>query len=764
MSRFGWFVVFFAWGLVSDAAEINPRLPYSPAPNDRAWDIQWNMENRDLNGIRLGADLNVRGAWGYTRGAGVTIAIVDTGVELSHPELAERMTGPHFNFDVGTTNGNPVSARSDGAHGTAMAGLAAATQNNERGISGVAPEAGMASWVIFTTNFPPAFVSRAALAEMFQYKIQDVQIQNHSWTPPVAGLTAVSPAEDLAISNAVTAGRGGKGVIMVRASGNARQDGRNANDDAYISDPRAIAVGAVNYSGRSTSYSNPGAAILVAAPSGDNINEFAFYTNLISTDLTGTDGFNYVNFEDDSADYTYATLWDAGTSAATAEISGLCALILAANPGLTYRDVQQVLINSSLHYDDEDATATRNAAGYLKSHTVGFGVPDAGWAIWTALAWSNRPAAVWIEQSSTQTLTLQDAGLRVEARVVSGIATNNYSWIARASLGENADLPTGYLPIVNVGLATNTPSQDLTGKGALLFRGGGPFLRKLENVQRASAEFAILANNSGGTTLETMRYTETIGIPAVFLGQNDGLTLSNLIESGASLTVQLRTDAASYAFNITETLLTEHVGVRIRTEHPRRGDLRVVLISPTGTKSVLQAINTDNAAGPTNWTYYSTHHFYESSAGEWKVLVSDQIFNNQGSVKGVDLLIQGVPITDTDHDGLDDTWELTYFGDLLKTAAEDSDSDGYRNAREQILGTDPRVRGFPLRVGVDRWSSTRIRLSWPGVNAKTYEIHAGTDVENLGLIHVMEGNFPETEFFISSTSPALQFFKIVERP
>ena len=125
---------------------------YADLPNDPYFPSQWHLENRDANGQSLGADLNVRAAWPLSRGEGVTIAFADDGVELTHPELSDAAAGsPHFNFYLGIPDGTPSEVNAD--HSTAVAGLALARGGNNRGVSGVAPRAKLASWVIFDGDF-----------------------------------------------------------------------------------------------------------------------------------------------------------------------------------------------------------------------------------------------------------------------------------------------------------------------------------------------------------------------------------------------------------------------------------------------------------------------------------------------------------------------------------------------------------------------------------------------------------------------------------
>jgi len=114
--------------------------PYAYKSNDPYIFYAWHLEHRSDPGA--GVDLNVRAAWPYTEGEGVTVAIVDDGVELTHPEFSARAAGmPHYNFGLGTTNGGPNSTSDK--HATAVAGFVAAERDNGYGACGVAPKAGL---------------------------------------------------------------------------------------------------------------------------------------------------------------------------------------------------------------------------------------------------------------------------------------------------------------------------------------------------------------------------------------------------------------------------------------------------------------------------------------------------------------------------------------------------------------------------------------------------------------------------------------------
>jgi subtilisin family serine protease len=210
---------------------------YAPAPNDPYFPSQWNLDNRGADRNHAGPDLNVRAAWGITRGQGVTVAVGDDGVQSAHPDLAGRRRGElDYNFYRGLPDGDPASVAAN--HGTAVAGLLCAVADNREGISGVAPESRFTSWVLFGTSALgfDNIASDEAMMDMFQYASNRVDIQNHSWQIPSLAQVPMEPLADLGISNAVTLGRDGLGVVIVRAAGNHRGDLANANDDGFAAE------------------------------------------------------------------------------------------------------------------------------------------------------------------------------------------------------------------------------------------------------------------------------------------------------------------------------------------------------------------------------------------------------------------------------------------------------------------------------------------------------------------------------------------------
>ncbi|HVV71530.1 MAG TPA: S8 family serine peptidase, partial [Verrucomicrobiae bacterium] len=633
---------------------------------------------------------------------------------------------------------------------------------------GVAPGAGLASWVVVDTN--TLLAGDEQLMDMYQFESNRIGVENFSWGHGGPGQIPLSPLEDIGISNAIAFGRSGRGVVMVRSAGNDRTRAANADDDSYPADPRVIAVAAVRIDGRVASYSEPGACVLVAAPSGDTDTT---PVGLFSTDLLGTDGINSINFfppDQDLSGYMFNSFGFSGTSAAAPQIAGLAALLLSANPELTYRDVQMILALSARQFDFADPDLKTNGAGFLVSHNTGFGVPDAGAAVELARHWINRPAPITVTLTSAAPQEIPAEGMRVLV-TGPGVPPDLSSIQALPSTGPQPDVPTPQLPLADFGFGTNSGGFDVAGKGALIQRGGTTFAPKLNLAAQAGASFAIVYNFAtnttgsgapGGDQLIPMGVTDFVPIPAVFIGYSDGVNLLNLFATNRDARAQIRIASTNYSFNVTNTLICEHVGVRLQTDYPLSGDLRVTLVSHAGTRSVLQRYNADVAPGPSDWTYYSTQHFFETSAGTWTVSIGNQGSDGLGgTVSQVSLILQGVPITDSDRDGLDDQWETQYFGSLAAGPREDPDSDGYSNMREQLMGTDPKVdNNQPFQVDFSPWNATLARLSWPASANFHYQILGGTSATDLNLIADVVGKFPVSEFFVPYGKTGSRFYRV----
>lgn len=393
------------WSQRSDGIDGALVISAAAVPVDALFAQQWHLLNTGQTGGRIGVDINVVDVWTDYAGAGVVVGVVDDGVQHSHQDLDGNYdTGR--DYDAVDRDGNATPSALGGsqqAHGTAVAGLIAA-ENNGSGVVGVAYEATLVGYRMSYSGSGPARQEIDLLSRQFE-----VDVSNNSWT--FTSLFADSflrtyfQAHHSALADAVTWGRGGLGTVVVFAAGNSREDGDNVNAHNLQNARETIAVAAINHNGEPAYYSTPGAAILVGAPSsGDG-------QGITTTDLVGS-GNGYAGSSDTTGLF-------GGTSAATPIVSGVVALMLEANPGLGYRDVQEILAYSARQISPFAATVTENGAvdwnggGLLASHDVGFGLIDAHAAVRMAETWtaqSTRANEAMIEVASAPMAAIPDGG------------------------------------------------------------------------------------------------------------------------------------------------------------------------------------------------------------------------------------------------------------------------------------------------------------------------------------------------------------------
>jgi subtilisin family serine protease len=356
--------------------------------NDPYLEKQWHLINfgQEVGNPNFGflygtvdEDINIENAWDYYSGEGVVIGIVDSGVQTSHPDLVDNL---RLDLGIDLVNGGSPDPSGDDAHGTATAGLAAGVGDNGVGTTGVAYNAGIAPIRLFSDDpLNPSGLTDLQIAQAFLHEFQEIDVYNHSWGIPPAvndqgevtdprAIIELGPLAGLALRNSVFFGRGGLGSIHVFAAGNSSGIRDTGNYSETVNSRYTISVGGVIEDGTAASYAEAGAAILVVAPTGSNpetiIRDDELGAGIVTTDMTGNSGFNEapvgtgVELDADYFTDTDYTSRFNGTSAAAPIVTGVIALMLEANPNLTYRDVQHILVRSARQNAPDDASWITN--------------------------------------------------------------------------------------------------------------------------------------------------------------------------------------------------------------------------------------------------------------------------------------------------------------------------------------------------------------------------------------------------------------------
>lgn len=378
----------FAYPLVPLHYTLRAAGDSAGTPNDPLLPNQWHLINTgqevgnpdDLPIFgSWGEDIQVEPVWDQFTGDGVVIGIVDDGVQVSHPDLAPNVDlALSKDFD-GRDNDPSPNTNSD-FHGTAVAGVAAGAGNNGQGITGVAFDATIAGIrVVSRTDVTDEDIFRA-----LNHLNNEIDIYNNSFGPDddIRNVDAFGPMATQALRLSAFLGRNGLGNINVVAAGNGAAPDvfDNSNFDGFANNRFSIAVGAVGHDGIATDYSEGGSNVFVVAPSGTQDTavvgtDFTVGSGLTTTDLVGDAGYNATGIFNDQigrdylSDVNYTSRFN-GTSAAAPIVSGVVALMLEANPNLTYRDVEHILARSARQNSPTDLTWIANWEGLFVDPAV----------------------------------------------------------------------------------------------------------------------------------------------------------------------------------------------------------------------------------------------------------------------------------------------------------------------------------------------------------------------------------------------------------
>uniref|UniRef100_A0AAR2KA84 P/Homo B domain-containing protein n=1 Tax=Pygocentrus nattereri TaxID=42514 RepID=A0AAR2KA84_PYGNA len=471
--------------------------------NDPKWSNMWYIHCSDKNS-RCRSEMNILAAWqrGYT-GRNVVVTILDDGIERNHPDLAQNYD-QLASYDVNGNDHDPTpryDSSNENKHGTRCAGEVAAVANNSHCIVGIAYNARIGGIRMLDGD-----VTDVVEAKSLGIRPDYIDIYSASWGPDDDGKTVDGPGPlaKQAFEVGIKKGRKGLGSIFVWASGNGGRQGDHCSCDGYTNSIYTISVSSSTENGNKPWYLEVCSSTLATTYSS---GEF-YDRKIVTTDLRQrcTDGHT-------------------GTSVSAPMVAGVIALALEANPLITWRDVQHLLVKTSrpVHLKANDWKT--NAAGHKVSHLYGFGLVDAEAMVLEAKKWRSVPP----QHICTKISDRRTRYIRPDQKLNASMSSTGCS---------------------------EQPEQQV-----------------------------------------------------VFL---------------------------------------EHVVVRVLIVHPRRGDLEISLISPSGTRSQLLAKRLfDNSnEGFRNWEFMTVHCWGERAEGTWTLEISDspsQLRNPEvlGKLKEWTLILYG---------------------------------------------------------------------------------------------------------------------------
>ena len=459
-------------------AEPDRIMTHAATPTDPRFTDQWHYYDA-VGGLRLPT------AWDISTGAGVVVAVIDTGYR-PHADLAGQIL-PGYDFISTAAIGNDGNGRDSDAsdpgdgitagacgggqpfsdqpsswHGTHVAGTVAARTNNGAGVAGVAYNAKIVPVRVlgkcggYTSDIADAITwASGGTVSGVPANPNKARVLNLS----LGGGGACSAT----MQNAVNGARA-RGAVVVAAAGNSAMDVRNASPANCTG---VIAVAATGRTGGRARYSNFGTLVALAAPGGDGAS------GVLSTLNSGRSG--------PLAD-TYAVYQ--GTSMAAPHVAGVAALMLAANTNLT-PDVIAAQLKSTARAFPASCTG------------CGAGIVNAA----AAAAWAKNSAApvVVAESEANNTIATADPVTPVNVSVTGNLGTTTDTDYFRV------DLPAGKTLKASLSAVLATANYDLQ-----LYNSAGKQLSA--SVNRAGvADTATFANTSTGTAVLYLRVLFTSG-------------------------------------------------------------------------------------------------------------------------------------------------------------------------------------------------------------------------------------------------------------
>lgn len=312
-----------------------PNDPYYSSSNS------WGQGYADLWGLK---NINAAEAWDISQGAGVIVAVVDSGIDYNHEDIAANVwtnskeipgngkdddsngyIDDYYGYNFAYSNNNPMD---DLGHGTHCAGTIAAVGNNAKGIIGVAPKAKVMA--VKGLNYEGAG-STEIMVKCLKYAADmGANVISNSWG---------GKGSSLALTDVVNYAYA-KGCVVVAAAGNSNAD---VASFCPANIANVITVAASDHNDRKTDFSNWGSKIDVAAPGGDSKTADGSNRqgrNILSLRANGTD-----LYEDGGLCIVNNNYYRSrGTSMACPHVSGLAALLRAKYPSVTNEEIRDRMV------------------------------------------------------------------------------------------------------------------------------------------------------------------------------------------------------------------------------------------------------------------------------------------------------------------------------------------------------------------------------------------------------------------------------------
>jgi serine protease len=586
-------------------AQPDYRVQIARTPNDPSFGSLWGLDNTGQGGGTANADINAPEAWNTGTGTGRTVvAVIDTGVDYNHPDLAANMwrnsreipgngidddrngfKDDVYGYDFANNDSNPMD---DNGHGTHVSGTIGAAGDNGVGVAGVDWHAKIMA-LKFLDSSGSGYLSNAVRA--LNYAIASgAKVVNASF-----GGGGYDSAMATAINNARS-----RGVIVVAAAGN---DG--SNNDA---DPAYPA----NYAGDN----------VVSVAATDRYDQLAYFSNYGRTTVDiAAPGQSIFSTLPNGRYGTYS-----GTSMATPHVAGALALVWDAHPDWTYRQVIEALLNTA---DRVPSLSGKVATGRL----------DLGAAINYGGTTATPPPATSTDTTPPKVtgVTFSGTGSAISrARVTFSEAMNASTFaVADATLAGPAGRSIGIggvTPVSATEFDVTFPAQSAAGTYTLAI---GPSVRDL----------------AGNLMAQRVTVSTVLSGAQTFTSTNVGKTVADFGQVISTLTIN-------------QDVTIRDLSVTVNLSHTYTGDVRMTLVGPDGTRVPLvnrRGGSADNftgtvfddeagagiwqGVGPFTGGYRPESPlsaFDGSSAkGTWTLVVEDTALFDTGRLNGWSLTVQG---------------------------------------------------------------------------------------------------------------------------